>query len=310
MGTGGGITPTLLIPVNINNQHWVGITVEFIDDKIKVTYMDSEANPMPKSLNEGLKAELGRSYSDLTIEIAGKEVELQKYNNCGLEVIENLIAAVAGKGARIDQEEELEFHSELYEQYLIEKALQVEKVTQEIGSKDTYEAGQDSTIKELSNTHQVSWEEEMDKIWEEAQSSNLGEEELRVMDAIWTQAQACSVQTTERGVGQHTSYLKGWMKSVKDSMVQSGSILTQIQPNDIISAMNSMAKLLAGVSSNCGVEVNAPTERVPERLDVFNSTQNNISGIPSRNGSMSSSEMLSVLDPLNTTGSIGESLVE
>jgi uncharacterized protein with HEPN domain len=300
--------PKFLVPININNKHWVGMTVEFIDGRIIVTYIDSEANPMSKSLSNGLKAELESSYPDLTIEITEKEVELQKYNNCGLEVIENLIAAATDETVRIDQEDALAMHSILYEQYLIEKAIQVEKVLQEIGNKNTYKAGQDSTTKELLGTHQVSWEEEMEKIWNKAQSSDLGEKELRFMNAIWDQAQVCSTEPKE-GATQQPTYLKGWMKSIKDSMIECGSILTQIQPNDFISAMNSMAKLLVGGAPVCGVEVNAPTERVPERLDMF-TTNSNVLGIPLRNGNTSSSEMLSMYESIDTTGNVDESWVE
>ena len=118
---------TLLISINYDAEHWVGMSVELVDGKINVTYMDPEGNAMPKSLNDGLKVELAKSYPNTSIEVTEKEVETQKYNNCGLEVIENLIASVAGEAARIEQDEVLEAHSILYEQHLIEKALGEEK---------------------------------------------------------------------------------------------------------------------------------------------------------------------------------------
>ena len=117
----------LLIPLNLYGKHWVGMTVEFAaDGKVIVNYMDSEGAPMPKSLQESLQAELARSYPDLTVEITEKEVELQKSNNCGLQMIENLIAAVAGEEARINPKDALTTHAVLYEQQLIEEALQEE----------------------------------------------------------------------------------------------------------------------------------------------------------------------------------------
>ncbi len=85
---GGAAVLKLLIPVNLNNPHWVGMTVEFTDGKIKVTYMDSEDTLIPNSLRDGLKTELARFDPNSTIEIAEKAVEKQKYNNCGLHVIE------------------------------------------------------------------------------------------------------------------------------------------------------------------------------------------------------------------------------
>ena len=294
--TGSGIRPKLLIPVNIDNKHWVGMVIEFTNDRVVVTYMDSEAHPMPKSLNDGLKAELERSYHNSIIEIIEKEVEHQKYNNCGLEVIENLIAAVAEETISIDQEETLAMHSILYEQYLIEKALQ------ETGSRGIYEVGQDSTTKELSDTHQTSWEKEMNKMWNEAQDSNLGEEELRIMDAIWNQSQVHGTETTE---GETR------LSGVKNSISQSLSSLVSINPNDIISSLHSMAQLLStGSSSRCGVEINTPGESVPERLDTFTTNSTNVFGMPLRNGNMLSSETLSLREPMQTIGSVDESWAE
>ena len=127
--SGNAVKPMLLIPMNINNQHWVGMTVEFADGKIKLSYMDSEENAMPKSLHEGLKVKLAKTYPDSAIEIVEKEVELQKYNNCGPEVIENFMLHLIGE--RLSQEEALEGHSILCEQYLIAKALQEEKAKHE-----------------------------------------------------------------------------------------------------------------------------------------------------------------------------------
>lgn len=136
MDTSSEVTPILLIPVNINNQHWVGMTVEFIEGNVIITYMDSEASPMPKSLNEQLKAELITLYPNTNVEIVEKAVEVQQYNNCGLEVIENLIAAVAGGEARIQQEEALAIHSVLYEQYLVEETYRAEKEGEVVNLKE------------------------------------------------------------------------------------------------------------------------------------------------------------------------------
>ena len=95
--TGNITSPVLLIPMNIDNEHWVAMTAEFVDAKVKVAYMDSERAAMPESLSKGLKAELVRAYPNTEVEVAEKVVELQRSNDCGLHVIKNLVAAVASQ---------------------------------------------------------------------------------------------------------------------------------------------------------------------------------------------------------------------
>lgn len=95
--TGEITSPVLLIPMNINNEHWVAMTAEFADAKVKVTYMDSERAAMPESLSNGLKAALVREYPNTDVEVAEKVVELQQSNDCGLHAIKNLVAAVASQ---------------------------------------------------------------------------------------------------------------------------------------------------------------------------------------------------------------------
>ena len=114
----------LLIPVNLYGKHWVGIVVESADGKVKVTYMDSEGNSMPATLKECLEAELTWIYPNAGIEVTEQVVEQQASNNCGLHVIENLIAAVVGAEAKIDQKNVLAVHTTLYEQAVVEEAWQ------------------------------------------------------------------------------------------------------------------------------------------------------------------------------------------
>ena len=119
----------LLIPVNLGGKHWVGMVVESANGKVKVTYMDSEGNSMPATLKEYLMAELTWLYSNVVIEVAEQVVEQQTSNNCGLHVIENLIAAVAGEAARLDQENSLAVHTTLLEESLLEEAWPQGKAT-------------------------------------------------------------------------------------------------------------------------------------------------------------------------------------
>ena len=251
IGTSSGVRPTLLIPVNINNQHWVGMTVEFLEGNVIVTYMDSEASSMPESLNEQLKAELIQLYPNINVEIVEKAVEVQQYNNCGLEVIENLIAAASGEEARVPQDEALAIHAVLYEQYLAEETYRVEKEKQE--------------------------------------------RELEVMQAIWDEAQECSTESTSFG-SSVLQYLS--------------NLVVSIIPNDIVSSIYLMAKILTIGSSNCGVQTDTFLEPMLEKLDVFNSIPANVFGMLPRTDNMLSSEILNFLEPVETTGKIDKSWVE
>jgi hypothetical protein len=376
MGANSGVTPTLLIPVNINNQHWVGMTIEFVEGNIIITYMDSEASPMPESLNEQLKAELVQLYPNVNIAIVEKAVELQKYNNCGLEVIENLIAAVAEKEAHMTQEEVLEFHSALYEQYLIEKALQEEQAMYVPLNKANPKPTKNSSIQEVAKTYGVETDaahesttilmEEilqeaqehqendnitvinlrpdaievvssevppqsighdpsitlMEEAWEQAkqlstkeeiadkglEEANLRKQELETMNAVWDQAQSSVralmpnvLQTTDREIAQETTFSRGWMKSIKDSMMQCDSIITKVNPNDVISAMNSMMELFP-IRPSCGVRAYDYVEPVPERLEVFTTNAASPFDISLRAGNTS------LLEPMGTINDVNESL--
>lgn len=116
-----GTETKLLIPINLNNQHWVGISVEFVDGKLKVIYMDSERTAMPELLKTGLKAGLPKIYPNIVIEVEEKEVTKQETNDCGLQVIENLIEEVAGEAAKIPPELALKAHTIFYVQGLLEE---------------------------------------------------------------------------------------------------------------------------------------------------------------------------------------------
>ncbi len=151
---GNAAEPKLLIPVNLDGKHWVGMAVEFVTGKVIVTYMDSEGNSMPKSLKNGLKAELTRIYPNTGIEVTEKVVEQQNSNNCGLHVIENLIAAVAAEEARADQEYALALHSELYlQQYLLEEAGKA--VQTNANTKASLESEKDMSVSKALNKQQV-----------------------------------------------------------------------------------------------------------------------------------------------------------
>lgn len=108
--------PTILVPYNINSQHWVGLVFEQqADGKIAVKYMDPENNPIPETLEKALIAELSTKGYEVSFEQI--EVEHQMANNCGPEVIENFIWYLTGK--RLPQEEVVKYHSKLVEKALL-----------------------------------------------------------------------------------------------------------------------------------------------------------------------------------------------
>jgi hypothetical protein len=235
--SGNASIPTMLIPMNINNQHWVGMTVEFADDKAIVTYMDSEGASMPESLRGGLKAELARSYPASTIEIVEKEVELQKYNNCGLEVIENLIAAVAGEAARIEQEDVLEAHSILYEQSLILEGAWKESKNQEQGVIALKEMQLEK--KELGA---------MSVVWDEFQIQNTepmqGLPEVIQQRAIEPKEQRTSVEQPPAQIGlkgQAEKAVTSMAKKIVTSAAETLRMLMYVDPHDVQEVLHSTA---------------------------------------------------------------------
>ncbi|WP_425361607.1 Ulp1 family isopeptidase [Candidatus Tisiphia endosymbiont of Ceraclea dissimilis] len=106
-------TTKLLIPINLDNKHWVGLVIEHSSDKIIAYYMDSEGEYIPEILKNSLENELVKLYPSLHIKIIEQPVASQKYNNCGLEVIENLVASCGIP--RITEDEVVAIHSLLVE---------------------------------------------------------------------------------------------------------------------------------------------------------------------------------------------------
>ncbi len=103
----------LLVTLNLYNKHWVGIVVDKIADELKLHYLDSEQQPIPLILKKVFTEFLHRTYPESQINIMETELKPQKYNNCGLEVIENFMQYLAGH--RLSQEDALPIHTLLYE---------------------------------------------------------------------------------------------------------------------------------------------------------------------------------------------------
>jgi len=80
--------------------------------------MDSEQELMPKMLHKKLLEAFSIANPQYKINITQAELDPQKYNNCGLEVIENFMAYLTGD--RLSQEDALPIHSALLEDQLLE----------------------------------------------------------------------------------------------------------------------------------------------------------------------------------------------
>ena len=277
----------LLIPLNLYGKHWVGISIELVKEgevldgrksKIVVNYMDSEGNPMPKNLQESLRAELAGSHPDSTIEMTEKEVARQESNDCGPETVENLVAEAAKEGVRISPEETLAMHSMLYEQYLIEKTLQeVEEDAFDESAEDAESSEDDTYDKEVDEQ-----EGEDDEIDSEQAATDVAPPNVPPPASAEQDSSGASVpRTPDRETAQQTSYLGGMVKSVKDSMTQCYSIIVKTHP---------IEKLLTGVptTTSCGVQTSDPAGLSPERIDLPVTSP--------RNADTSSSETSSLLD--------------
>lgn len=108
----------ILVPLNFYRKHWTGIIIEKHDGSIKISYIDPENAAIPTLLKNSLLETAQKYYLESAIEFTTIEVEKQKYNNCGPEVIEDFIFYLTGE--RLDQESVSVIHSMLLETSLLE----------------------------------------------------------------------------------------------------------------------------------------------------------------------------------------------
>jgi ankyrin repeat protein len=116
-----------VMPLNLYYKHWVGMVIRKDDHGVSLTYLDSENNPIPVKLEVTLKDQLKNVGYD--IDINSVRVEQQVSNNCGPEVIENIILYLTG--IRLQQDKAVEYHSYLLEQKLIFEAKNISDEEQE-----------------------------------------------------------------------------------------------------------------------------------------------------------------------------------
>ena len=79
--------------------------------------LTSEQQPIPNLLKDKILLAFSAAYSWYYINILEPELEIQKYNNCGAEVIENFTAFITGERI-ISQENALIIHSLLLEDHM------------------------------------------------------------------------------------------------------------------------------------------------------------------------------------------------
>ncbi|WP_341793691.1 ankyrin repeat domain-containing protein [Rickettsia endosymbiont of Ceutorhynchus obstrictus] len=111
------VSKQVLIFLNLHNKHWVGISINKTDKEIKINYLDSEQNKVPVLLKNALTEKIATAYPNCEVILSEKVLELQKSNNCGSEVVENLVFEATGH--RVDQESAIVMHSLLYEDSLL-----------------------------------------------------------------------------------------------------------------------------------------------------------------------------------------------
>jgi tetratricopeptide (TPR) repeat protein len=106
----------IVVPINLDNKHWVGLLFKGFGDGVEVTYMDPEQATMLPSLRSGL--ENGLSLNGYESRIEEASLTPQSYNNCGYEVIENFMYYLTG--TRATQGGAMYVHSLLVENSLLD----------------------------------------------------------------------------------------------------------------------------------------------------------------------------------------------
>ena len=107
----------VIVPCNIEKKHWVGLIFKInVDDNIDIVYLDSEQ----AGLTLDLEIQLIKHFKERGQEvvITEEEVELQRYNNCGPELVENVVKHLGG--TRVGQDESVMLHSTLYERAIMQ----------------------------------------------------------------------------------------------------------------------------------------------------------------------------------------------
>lgn len=106
----------IIQPINLYGKHWLALilTKNNLTQNILINGLDSENQGLPFGLQTTLKKEFSADYKLIP-------VMYQRYNNCGLEMIENIVWFLGGM--RVSQEQALPLHSYLWEQKIMCKEI-------------------------------------------------------------------------------------------------------------------------------------------------------------------------------------------
>ena len=107
------------LPLNINNKHWTGILFIGNDRNLRAVYLDSENQGINTVVEESIVVWFKKE-AKKQLSITNGEVEKQKYNNCGPELVENAVHYLGGE--RLPQDRTVTYHSALYEKALLESS--------------------------------------------------------------------------------------------------------------------------------------------------------------------------------------------
>jgi preprotein translocase subunit SecA len=122
----------LLISARTNDGmgHWVGITIEYSNEMIRLNYLDSENQDIPGWLKQALVTQVQYFNSASHVSYEQLSLEQQRYNNCGPELVENFVYHLTGK--RATQEGAVPVHSLLLENSLLDPVEYQAKIAENI----------------------------------------------------------------------------------------------------------------------------------------------------------------------------------
>ena len=128
----------LLIPLDLYNEHWVGLVVEKEGQGItRIAYIDPENQPIPTVFEAKLRQHFAELAPGQQVIIRQRKVETQKYGNCGPEVVENFVEYLTGQ--RVSQEAAVLLHSRLMEDHLLNRSTPATVLAAEFPPKPSHE---------------------------------------------------------------------------------------------------------------------------------------------------------------------------
>ena len=136
------IQPWLVELQSMQKGHWVGMMIDKRGSaqELKFTYLDTdrEEGEVSSKVREGamrVKEALG-----VDVHYEEKQIENQKYNDCGVQLIEELLSSISGVTRAISQEEAHYIQHIAYENYIIKN--------KEIGWYDPIKKSLETSIKD------------------------------------------------------------------------------------------------------------------------------------------------------------------